>query len=62
MVISEFSGMVAKPAKTTQEMRSLVTEMERKMKRVEDITSEEVSEVHAKSVLTSILDPVTRWR
>ena len=60
MVLMDFSGMVARPAKTTEETRNLITEMERKIKMVEDVTGEEVSENHAKSVLVGILDPTTR--
>ena len=36
------------------------TEMDGKMKLVEDVTGEEVSEMHARSVLVGILDPVIR--
>jgi hypothetical protein len=60
MVLMEFSAMVAKPAKTPDETRNLITEMERKIKLVEDVTGEEISENHAKSVLVGILDPLTR--
>ena len=56
----EFSGMVARPAKNPEETRNLITEMERKRKMVEDVTGEDVSENHAKSVLVGILDPTTR--
>jgi hypothetical protein len=60
MVIAEFSGMVARPAKTPSEIVNLLIEMERKMKNIEDITGEEISEIHARSVLVGILDPTTR--
>ena len=60
LVLMEFSGMVAKPAKTPTETRTLVTEMEQRIKLVEDITGTEVSENHVKSVLVGILDPTTR--
>ena len=56
----EFSAMVARPAKTPEETRNRITEMERRIKLVEDITGEEISENHIKSVLVGILDPVTR--
>ena len=39
MVLMEFSAMVAKPAKTPDETRNLITEMERKIKLVEDVTA-----------------------
>lgn len=60
VVLMELSGMVSKPAKTPAETRALITEMERRVKRVEDITGEEIGEGHAKSVLVGILDPTTR--
>ena len=60
MVLMEFSAMVSKPAKTPDETRHLITEMERRIKMVEEVTGEDVSENHAKSVLVGILDPLTR--
>ena len=51
--------MAARPAKSSGETTALLTEMDRKMKLVEDVTREEVSEMHARSVLVGILDPVT---
>ena len=50
----DFSGMVASPAKTTEETRNLITEMERKMKMVDDFAGEEVTENHPKSVVVGI--------
>lgn len=60
MVLADFSGMVAKPAKTPGETRDLMTEIQRKMKNIEDITGEKISESHAKSVMIGVLDAVTR--
>ena len=60
IVIADFSGMVARPAKSPSETIGLITEMERKMKLVEDVTGQELSEMHARSVLVGILDPMTR--
>ena len=60
IVMAEFSGMVARLAKSPGETIALLTEMDRKMKLVEDGTGEEVSEMHARSVLVEILGPVTR--
>jgi hypothetical protein len=60
MVLMEFSAMMARPAKTQDETRSLAMEMERRIKLVEDVTGEEVSENHVKLVLVGILDPMTR--
>ena len=62
IVIEEFSGMVSRPAKNPGETIALLTEMDRKMKLVEDVTGEEVSEMHARSVLVGGLgscDPPT---
>ena len=47
-------------AKSPGESIALLTEIDRKMKLVDDVTGEEVSEMHARSVLVGILDPVTR--
>ena len=60
LVLMELSGMVSKPAKNPAETRMLLTEMEQRIKVVEDITGEDVSENHAKSILVGILDPTTR--
>ena len=60
LVLMELSGMVAKPAKNPSETRVLLTEMEQRIKVVEDVTGEDVSENHAKSILVGILDPTTR--
>ena len=60
LVLMELGGMVAKPAKSPAETRALITEMEQKIKLVEEITGEDVSDNHAKSVLVGILDPTTR--
>ena len=59
-VLSDFVSMVSKPAKTIGETRDLITEMERKLKVIRDLTREGVSDIHAKSVLTGIIDPMTR--
>ena len=60
VVIADFSGMVARPAKTPTETMALITEMEKKIKNVEDLTEEVISDMHMKSVLVGILDPMTR--
>ena len=56
----EFSSMVAKPAKSPGELLSLITEMDRRMKMLEDVTGEPVPAMMAKAVLIGILDPITR--
>ena len=60
MALADFSGMVAKPATKPGETKSLITELERRMKMVEELTGELISDNHAKSVLVGILDPMTR--
>ena len=45
----EFTNMVVKPAKNTDDLRMLLVEMETKIKTVEDITGEVVSSAHAKN-------------
>ena len=60
MVLAEFSGMVARPAKNTAETKLLVTEIEQKIRIIEDITGEVITDNHAKSVLIGVLDPMTR--
>ena len=60
MVLADFSGMVAKPAKTPSETRDLMTEIQRKMKNIEDVTGEKISDSHAKSVMIGVLDPISR--
>ena len=52
--------MVTRPAKTPSELVGLITEMEQKIKTIEDITGEIVGEMHAHSVLIGLLDPMTR--
>ena len=51
---------VTRPAKSPGETTAQLTEMDRKMKLVEDVTGEEVSEMQAWSVLVGNLDLVTR--
>jgi len=60
IVIAECSGMASKRAKIPTETVSLITEIDRKIKLIEDITGEGPSDMHAKSVLVGILDPLTR--
>ena len=60
MALAHFSGMVSKPATKPGETKSLITELERRMKMVEEVTGELISDNHAKWVLVGILDPMTR--
>ena len=59
-VLLEFNSMMTNPAKTQAELVNLITEMDSKMKNVEDITGEKVGEMHAHSVLIGVLDHMTR--
>jgi hypothetical protein len=52
--------MGSKPARNPGELQSLITEMGRKIKMIEEITGEVVPDMMAKSVLLSVLDPLTR--
>ena len=60
MALADFTGMVAKPATKPGETKSLITELERRMKTVYEVTVELISDNHAKSVLVGMLDPMTR--
>jgi len=60
VVISELSNMLKTPAKTTAELKIMMTDLEEKMKQTEEITGEQVSQLHAKSVLIGIPDLSTR--
>ena len=60
MVLADFSGMILKPAKNTAETKALITEMERKMKIIDEVSNEPISDNHARSVLIGILDPITK--
>ena len=59
-VMCDLSQMVTKPAKSPSETRTLVTELERRIRVAEDITGDTVGDSHLKSILASILDPTTR--
>eukprot|EP00973_Karenia_brevis_P037538 5179959-Karenia_brevis.AAC.1 len=55
-LMAEFSGLVAKPAKTPNDLKQILTEMERKVKEIKEMGME-VSESHERSVLIGVLDP-----
>ena len=59
-LMADFSSMAAHKAKSPKETRGLITEMERKMRIVEDITGIPIRDDHAKSVLVGFLDIQTR--
>ena len=50
MALADFSGMVSKPATKPGETKSLITELERRMKMVGEVKGELISDNHAKSV------------
>ena len=56
MALADFSGMVAKPATKPGETKSLITELERRMKMGRGNDGELISDNHAKSVSAGILD------
>ena len=47
-VLSDFAAMVMKPARTIAETLDLITELDRKMKLIRELTHEEVFDVHAR--------------
>ena len=59
-VLADFAAMVSRPAKSIAETRELLTELERRMKMVRDLTEQDISDMHARSVLIGILDHQTR--
>ena len=54
------TSMVTKPAKTPAETRTLVVELERRVRMAEEITDRALDDGHTKSILCAILDPTTR--
>ena len=60
-VLADFSAMVSRPANSIAETRELLTELERRMKMVRDLTEQGISDMRARSVLIGILDPQT-WQ
>ena len=52
-VLADFAAMVKKPARSIGETRELLTEMERRMKMVRDLTDQGVSDMHVRSVLVA---------
>ena len=56
----DFHNMGSKPARNPGELQTLITEMGRKIKVIEEITGQDVPDMMAKSVLLSVLDPTTR--
>ena len=57
--LTELSELNKKPAKNTRETKSLMTELDSRIKEVEEM-GETVSDAHAKSVLIGLLDADTK--
>jgi hypothetical protein len=58
LLLVEFTGTVSSPAKTHQELVTMITEMDRKTRLVIDImdVDGELGEIHKTSVLVGILN------
>ena len=59
-LLAEFTGMVGKPAKTPFELIVILTEMDKKIKLIEDVLNKDLDEIYKKSVIVGVLDPMTR--
>jgi hypothetical protein len=59
-LLADFTGMVGKPAKNPHEMIVLITEMDKKIKTIEDVIDGDLDEQFKMSVLIGIMDPMTR--
>ena len=59
-VLADFAATVSRPTKSVAETRELLTQLERRMKMVRDLTEQGISDMHARSILIGILDPQTR--
>ena len=57
---AEFSMMCAKQARSVEELKTMMLELEEKKKKMEQITGEETDTAHANSILAGVLDPETR--
>ena len=60
VALADLSNMVTKPAKTPNETRILITELENKKKVVEEMQTDKVGDLHFRSLMLGILDPTTR--
>ena len=59
-VMCDITRMATRTAKTPADTRTLVTELERRTRLAEEVTGEKVPESLSKSVMVSMLDPLTR--
>ena len=58
-VLSRYTSMVTKKAKTPRETKTLLIELNERAKRVEEVTGKPVEDRHAMSVIAGLLDPET---
>ena len=58
--MAEFSAMASRTAKNPAETKKVITEIEERMKKLEETMGKDLDENHAKSVLIGVLDPITR--
>ena len=58
--MSDVVQLIQKPAKTPADTRTLVTELERRVRISEEISGKAMDDMHVKSVLIGVLDPITR--
>ena len=58
--MADVGNMVTKPAKNPAETRTLISELERRVRLAEDITGRTLDDNHKKSVLAGVLDPTTK--
>ena len=59
VVMSHFTGMVNKRARTPAESRALILEMDARARRAEEVTGELIGNNHRMSVIMGIIDPET---
>ena len=65
IILAEFSGMVRKLATTPGELVTMMIEMDKKIRMIEEMIpcqdgNSPISSLHKKSVLAGIMDPMTR--
>ncbi len=60
VVLADLVDIMKKPAKNPGELQSLLTEINRRITLIEDITGQPVPDMMSKTVLLGVLDPLTR--
>ena len=58
--MQDFTDMLRKPASSPLETPGLITELLDKMQKLEDISGKSIDDMHAKSILIGIMDPITK--